>query len=100
MGKRISVYLSEAEHDLVTQRAVRAGMKTPAYLRRIASGVLPEPKTKDFVTHGLAYVANELDAAADQAEEQTSKRAMLAARDCLIDLLKQHLGADGGREEP
>ena len=71
-GKRINVYLSEAEHDLVTQRAVRAGMKTPAYLRRIACGVLPEPKTKDFVTHGLAQVANELETAANQTEETSS----------------------------
>ena len=98
-GKRIDVYLSEAEHELVTQRAVRAGMKTPAYLRRIACGVLPAPKTKDFVTHGLAQVANELDAAADRADEKASKRTMLDARDRLRGLLKQHLGADGSREE-
>ena len=41
--KRIDIYLSEAEHELVTQRA---GMKTPAYLRRIVCGVLPERRPR------------------------------------------------------
>ena len=90
-GKRTNVYLSPEDHELVTQRAIRSGMKMPAYLRRIACGVLPQPKTKDFVTHGLAHIASELEAAAKEAKEKTSKRAMLAARDRLRGLLKQHL---------
>ena len=54
-------------------------MKTPAYLaylRWIACGMLPEPKPKDFVTHGLKQVANELETAANHAEETSSKRAI------------------------
>ena len=92
-AKRINVYLSEEDHALVAQRAARAGMKLPAYLRRIACGVLPEPKTKDFVTHGMALVASELDTAAEAAKEKSSKDALLSARDRLRSLLKQHLGA-------
>ena len=96
-GKRINVYLNEEDHARVARRAARAGMKTPAYLRRIACGVLPVPKTRDFVTHGLALVASELDTAAAQAKEKTSKRAMVAARDRLRRLLKQHLDAEGAQ---
>ncbi len=92
-AKRINVYLSEEDHALVAERAARAGMTTPAYLRRIACGVLPTPKTRDFVTHGLALLASELDTAAGAAKEKTSKVAMLSARDRLRSLLKQHLGA-------
>lgn len=94
MPKRINVYLKDADYALVEQRAARAGMKTPAYLRRIACGVLPQAKTKDFVTHGLADVASELDAAAKEAAEKTSKRAMISARDRLRGLLKQHLASE------
>ena len=74
MPKRINVYLQDADYALVEQRATRAGMKTPAYSRRIACGVLPQAKTKDSVTHGLADIANELDAAAKQAEDRTSEK--------------------------
>ena len=46
------------------------------------------------MTHGLAHVASELDAAAKGAKEKTSKRAMLVARDRLRGLLKQHLAPE------
>ena len=97
-AKRINVYLSEEDHALVSKRAARAGMKTPAYLRRIACGVLPAPKTKDFVTHGLALVARELDAAAGEAKDRNAKRAMVAARDRLRNLLKRHLEVESAHE--
>lgn len=98
VGKRINVYLNPEDHELVAQRAARAGMKTPAYLRRIACGALPPAKTKDFVTHGLALVASELDAAAEGAKEPSSKRAMLEARDQLRGLLKQHLRGESDNQ--
>ena len=97
-AKRINVYLSDDDHALVSERAARAGMKTPTYLRCIACGVLPMPKTKDFVTHGLALVANELDTAASQTEENSSKRVMVKARDPLRNLLKAHLEAESVKE--
>ena len=99
-GKRINVYLNPEDHELVAQRAARAGMKMPAYLRRIACGELPKAKTRDFVTHGLARVASELDVAAEKATEKTSKRAMLAARDRLRRLLKQHLTPERENQDP
>ena len=92
-ANRIDVYLSDDNYELVTATAVHAGMKTPTYLRRIACEVRPEPKTRDFVTHGVALVARELATAAKAAKEITSKDALLAARDRLRSLLKQHLGA-------
>ena len=96
--KRISVYLSEEEHALVSNRALRAGMKIPAYLRRVACGELPRAKTRDFVINGLADVANELDLAADDEKQGKSKRVLLAARDRLRGLLKQHLATDSDRQ--
>ena len=72
----------------------RAGMKTPAYRRRIACGVLPAPKSKDLVTHGLALVFSELDSAAAQTKEKTSKRAMFQTRDRSQSMLKRGLDVD------
>ena len=92
--KRINVYLNDADYERVEDRATRAGMTMPAYLRRIACGVVPAPKTKDFVTHCIADVAGDLDAAAENAEEKASRSAMLTARDRLRDLLKQHIGTN------
>ena len=97
--KRISVYLSETDHALVVQRAFRAGMKPPAYLRRIACGVLPMPKTNDFVTHGIAVVANELDGAVDFATDEASRETMRSARDRLRALLREHLTAKSNTGE-
>ena len=97
-AKRINGYLNAEDHELVSERAARAGMKTSAYLRWIARGVLPVPKTKDFVIRGLALVANELDTAASHAEEKTSKRAMVKARDRLRNQLKQHLEIESAHE--
>ena len=96
-GKRISVYLDEEDHEMVAQRATRAGMKLPAYLRRIACGQLPPSRTKDFVTHCIADVAGDLDAAAEVAKEKTAQEVMLTARDRLRTLLKQHIGVEGSQ---
>ena len=96
--KRISVFLSEADHARVVQRAFRAGMKPPAYLRRIACGVLPMSKTNDFVTHGIALVANELDGAADLATDKDSREAMRTARDQLRALLRDHLSSESNTQ--
>ena len=99
-AKRINVYLNDADYDRVAVRAVRAGVTIPAYLRRIACGVLPQAKTNDFVTHGLALMASELDIAAAQAKEKTSTGALLSARNRIRTLMKQHLGGEhaGGGE--
>ena len=54
------------------------------------------------MTCGLAEVANELETAVNHAEEMSSKqkRAMLASRNRSFSLLKRHLGANSGSEEP
>ena len=47
----------------------------------------------EFVTHGVALVARELDTAAKATKEKTSKDALLAGRDRFRSHLQQHLGA-------
>ena len=93
-ANRINVYLNDADYARVQHRATQAGMTIPAYLRRIACGVVPVPKTQDFVTHCVADVADDLDAAAEDAREKSSKSAILTARDRLRELLRQHINAN------